>query len=126
MASKYKKCALAAAYSAATGTDVEVDSSTVHGTLKEKYPVGKIMVGCPVDGCKHSKTPIVDLIPHLNDNEGWTRQRIAEWVKGYEDLMMENSKGKAVSNAAKIVEEACKNMKCKEEEPKEKVLVKRK
>ena len=122
--SSLKKCALAAAYSAATGTDEAVDGGTVYKTLAKLYPVGSQICKCPVDGCASSimGTTIIDMIPHINDHHQWTREKIADWVATFEDKMLGKSKDKAESEAEKIMKDAWDKIEAK----KEKVLVKRK
>lgn len=123
MSSSLKKCALAAAYSAATGTDQAVSGHTVVKVLKETYPIGNKIVSCPACGSKNHKEAIVDMIPHLNDSPNkWTREKIADWVKGYEDAELAKSADGSVSDAEKVMKDAWDKI----EAEKEKVVVKRK
>jgi hypothetical protein len=76
-------CALGAAYDAIGKLDVE-------GYDMQEFPVLKVVACCPVGGCgKGIYNPMVsmnieDVIPHLNDDHRWTRERIAGWVESIE------------------------------------------
>jgi hypothetical protein len=71
-------CALGAAYEGVAG-EVCWDSHRAYDRLREIFPVLRKDVRCPVRGC--AEPMMFDsldwIITHLNDEHGWSRERIA-------------------------------------------------
>ena len=77
-------CALGAAFEALTGRSKAGTYEYISKTLAAAFPaLTRAEARCPMAGdCAVDGTaPLFDLIPHLNDDHGWTRERIADWVE---------------------------------------------
>lgn len=76
-------CALRAAADAVGLTGYPIP----YTELWRKFDVLHKWAACPVDGCwsvVYVDAPIAHVIMHLNDQHEWTRERIADWVEGFE------------------------------------------
>lgn len=73
-------CALGAAADA-IGTTFIDEVDVVH-----VWPwIQTVQVSCPAGTlCVDHVSPVTELIPHLNDDHRWTRERIADWVERLE------------------------------------------
>lgn len=64
------------------------DDAFDDGKLDRLITDGLKNVGsCPVKGCKNlfhntDGNTLIELVPHLNDEHKWSRERIAEWAEG--------------------------------------------
>ena len=72
-------CALGAAYEGVAG-EVCWDSNRAYDRLNKTFPVLNKEARCPVRGCR--SVPMMfctlgSIITHLNDDHGWSRERIA-------------------------------------------------
>lgn len=68
-------CALAAAY---LGT-VPVATTIVDDMVARAFP--QVTSETRVNPVGHEVRRVADIIIHLNDTEGWTRERIADWLE---------------------------------------------
>lgn len=67
-------CALGAALEA-----IGVDGT--YTDVLDHFPISRRYVACPVDYVEHV---LVGVIRMLNDDHGWSRERIADWVETFE------------------------------------------
>jgi hypothetical protein len=72
-------CALGAAYEGVAG-EVCWDNNRVNDGLHKTFPVLNKAARCPVSGCRSVPMMFLalgNIITHLNDEHGWSRERIA-------------------------------------------------
>jgi hypothetical protein len=72
-------CALGAIYEALTGS-INLNGFRVTTELKAKFPELIVTVENPME--EGEKASLALVIARLNDNGGWTREEIAEWLEG--------------------------------------------
>lgn len=74
-----RTCALGAAAEAASITGsahVGSEGENIYNGLKDRWPELTKYIHCPECGFRYPNLSIW----HLNDQHGWTRERIADWV----------------------------------------------
>jgi hypothetical protein len=69
-------CALGAAYEGVAG-EVCWDNNRAYDRLHKTFPVLNKETRCPVKGCRSVPMMFCNIITHLNDYHGWSRERIA-------------------------------------------------
>lgn len=82
-----KVCALGAA---ACGAGIDTISSfAAYNILKNRFPILREEVRCESNPSKCRTGDVCEVIYHLNDGDGWSRERIADWVEQVEDEALE-------------------------------------
>ena len=88
-------CALGAAHDAVGAPDgSDTPFEDIIRRDKERWPVLRIGDRCPVCGVS---TQLVHLVPHLNDDHRWSREKIADWVATKEREMAAKSRAEEES-----------------------------
>lgn len=81
-------CALGAAYEAiglmTPDTDRCNNPSSWHWRTRDAFPLLEEKVSCPIGDCWRTPDDLAYVTTHLNDEHGWTREAIADWVESVE------------------------------------------
>lgn len=96
-----RTCALGAAADAVGRLDEVANDDNVFEVV-DVFGILGTSAACPVCGAGGRRWDMSDVIPHLNDDHRWTRERIAEWVEGVEMAVDGSRLGEEVGHEIRI------------------------